>query len=30
VPAGAAYSPSRQQWRAPDGTLFDAAGNKVP
>lgn len=29
VPEGSAYSPSRKQWRAPDGTLFDESGNRV-
>ncbi|HXJ61899.1 MAG TPA: hypothetical protein VNU68_35115 [Verrucomicrobiae bacterium] len=26
VPAGSAYSPSRQMWRAPDGRLYNAQG----
>ncbi len=29
VPAGSAYSESRQLWRTPDGTLFDLQGNQV-
>lgn len=29
VPPGSAYSPSRQMWRAPDGTMFDSNGNPV-
>lgn len=29
VPAGSAYSPSRNQWRTPDGKLFDANGQPV-
>lgn len=29
IPAGAAYSPSRKQWKAPDGTLYDESGKKV-
>lgn len=28
VPAGSAYSASRKQWRAPDGTIFDANGQR--
>jgi hypothetical protein len=30
VPSGAAFSPSRNQWRSSDGRLFDMAGNEVP
>lgn len=29
VPEGSAYSPSRNLWKAPDGTIYDAEGNKV-
>jgi hypothetical protein len=29
VPAGSAYSPSRRQWRTPDGKVLDASGNPV-
>ncbi len=29
VPAGSAYSASRQLWRTPDGTLFDLQENQV-
>jgi hypothetical protein len=29
VPAGSAYSPSRQMWRSPDGKVFDAQGRPV-
>jgi hypothetical protein len=30
LPDGAAYSPSRDRWRAPNGALFDGQGQKVP
>ena len=30
VPEGSAYSPSRKQWRSPDGKMFDASGKAVP
>lgn len=29
IPAGSAFSPSRQQWRSPDGKLYDAQGNPL-
>lgn len=29
VPAGSAYSPSRNQWRAPDGTIYNADGSRA-
>jgi hypothetical protein len=29
VPAGSAYSPSRNQWKLPDGTIVDAAGKPI-
>ncbi|MPZ36695.1 MAG: hypothetical protein GEU95_01310 [Rhizobiales bacterium] len=29
VPAGSAYSPSRRQWRTPDGKVLDAQGRPV-
>jgi hypothetical protein len=29
IPPGSAYSPSRKQWRAPDGTIFNADGSKA-
>ncbi|QPF87038.1 tail fiber domain-containing protein [Bradyrhizobium genosp. L] len=28
LPAGSAYSPSRNQWKAPDGTIYNADGTK--
>jgi len=28
VPPGSAYSPSRNQWKAPDGTIYNADGSK--
>jgi hypothetical protein len=30
VPSGAAFSPSRNQWRSSDGRLFDMGGSEVP
>jgi len=29
IPPGSAYSPSRKQWKAPDGTIFNADGSKA-
>lgn len=29
VPAGSAYSMSRQQWRGPDGSIYSANGQRV-
>jgi hypothetical protein len=29
VPPGSAYSPSRKQWRAPDGKIYNADGSKA-
>ena len=29
VPAGSAYSPSRNQWKLPDGTVVDSAGRPI-
>lgn len=29
VPVNSQYSPSRNQWRGPDGTIYDAMGQKV-
>ena len=29
VPEGSAFSPSRNQWRGPDGKLYDAQGNPL-
>jgi hypothetical protein len=29
IPAGSAYSPSRKQWKAPDGQIYNADGSKT-
>jgi hypothetical protein len=29
APPGSAYSPSRRQWRTPDGTILDATGQRI-